>query len=87
MHETPSGTLLAFKTRCKMFWQAILLRGVFSLGFQIVTLPQIHAKAAFQDQTATGKLNAEIIPTMPNGCHCSYMRCNGRSECMVKPYN
>ena len=29
------------------------------------TSPQIHAKAVFQAQTATGKLNADIIPTTP----------------------
>ena len=40
----------------------------------------------FQDQTATGKLNAVIVPTRPSGCHCSYMRCCGRSECIVLPY-
>jgi hypothetical protein len=28
---------------------------------------QIHAKAVFQAQTATGKLNAEMIPTTPIG--------------------
>ena len=42
-------------------------RGVFSDGFQIQTSPQIHANAVFQAQTATGKLNAEIIPTIPIG--------------------
>ena len=29
--------------------------------------PQTHAIAAFQAQTATGKLKAEIIPTTPRG--------------------
>ena len=42
---------------------------------------------AFQAQTATGKLNAVITPTTPKGCHCSYIRCRVRSECMVRPYN
>ena len=50
-----------------MFWQAIAQSGVFSDGFQIVTFPQIHAKAVFHDQTATGKLKAVIIPTIPSG--------------------
>jgi hypothetical protein len=35
----------------------------FSDGFQTHTSPAIQAKAVFQAQTATGKLNAEIIPT------------------------
>jgi hypothetical protein len=34
-------------------------------GFQTHTSPAIQAKAVFQAQTATGKLNAEIIPTTP----------------------
>ena len=33
--------------------------------------------AVFQDQTATGKLNAVMTPTTPSGCHCSIMRCAG----------
>jgi hypothetical protein len=39
----------------------------FSDGFQTQTSPAIQAKAVFQAQTATGKLNAEIIPTTPKG--------------------
>jgi hypothetical protein len=46
--------------------KAIPQSGVFSDGFQTQT-PAIQAKAVFQAQTATGKLNAEIIPTTPNG--------------------
>ena len=49
-------------------------RGVKDEGFQRVVLPQIAAKKAFQLQTATGKLNAEITPVIPKGCHCSYIR-------------
>ena len=37
-------------------------RGVFSEGFQTQTFPQTQANAAFQAQTATGKLKAEIVP-------------------------
>src|SRR3990167_4610647 len=56
-------------------------------GFQITVLPQIAAINAFHDQTATGKLNALITMTTPRGCHCSYMRCWPRSECIVLPYS
>ncbi len=59
--------------------------GVFGEGFQTQALPQMAAISAFQDHTATGKLNAVMMPTTPSGCHCSYMRCCGRSECMVRP--
>src|SRR5690242_12860916 len=62
-------------------------RGVFSEGFQTITSPQTSANIAFHDQTATGKLNADITPTIPSGCHCSYIRCKFLSECIVSPYN
>ena len=65
--------------------QAMAVKGVFSEGFQIEVFPQTAAIIEFQDQTATGKLNAEIIPTTPSGCHCSYIRCSGLSECMFRP--
>jgi hypothetical protein len=46
----------------------------FSEGFQTTLLPQTSASAVFQDQTATGKLKAEMTPTTPSGCHVSIMR-------------
>ena len=59
--------------------------GVFSLGFHMHTSPQIQAREVFHAQTATGKLKAEIIPTIPNGWYCSYILCPGRSLCIVSP--
>ena len=47
--------------------------------------PQMSASAAFQDQTATGKLKAEMMPTTPSGCQVSIMRWPGRSVAIVKP--
>src|SRR5690606_19630917 len=64
---TPSGTLFFSNTLEMIFWHAIAHNGVFELGFQTQTSPQTQAKAAFQAQTATGKLNAEMIPTIPSG--------------------
>ena len=64
---------------------ASALSGVFSDGFQITGSPQTSASAAFQDQTATGKLKAEITAQGPIGCQVSIMRCPGRSEAMVSP--
>ena len=49
--------------------------------------PQTSASAAFQDQTATGKLKAEMIAHGPSGCQVSVMRWPGRSEAMARPYN
>ena len=70
-----------------MFWQATPHIGAFSEGFHTQTSPQIHANAVFQAQTATGKLNAEIIPTTPIGWYWSYILCKGLSECKVDPFN
>ena len=44
---------------------ASAVSGVFSDGFQTTGSPQTSASAAFQAQTATGKLNAVITPTRP----------------------
>ena len=41
--------------------------------------------AALEDQTATGKLNAEMTAVMPAGCQVSIMRWPGRSDAMVRP--
>ncbi len=59
--------------------------GVFSDGFQITGSPQTSASAAFQAQTATGKLKAEMTAQGPSGCQVSIMRWPGRSEAMVRP--
>ena len=60
-------------------------QGVRSDGFQITGLPQTSASAAFHDQTATGKLKAEMTPTGPIGCHCSISRCSARSLTTARP--
>lgn len=67
MQEIPSGNLFSFKTSAIIFWQAMLHKGAFSEAFQMQTSPQIQDNAVFQAQTATGKLNADIMPTMPKG--------------------
>src|SRR5690606_9055073 len=78
--EMPSGYPFSLNMFASIFWQAIAHNGVFSDGFHIMTSPQTNARAAFHDQTATGKLNALMIPTMPSGWYWSYMRWPGRSE-------
>ena len=75
----------ALSAALQIFIEAIADSGVFGDGFQSVMSPQMAAMKLFQAHTATGKLKAEITPTMPIGCHCSYMRWPGRSECMVRP--
>ena len=71
--------------RSNRAWVARAVRGVFSEGFQTTELPQTRARAAFQLQTATGKLKAEMMPVTPRGCHCSIMRWWGRSDWTVRP--
>ena len=66
-------------------WQASAVSRVFSDGFQTTGSPQTSARAEFHDHTATGKLNAETMPTTPSGCHCSIIRWPGRSVAMVLP--
>ena len=61
-------------TRSRMAWQARAHNGAFSEGFQTTGSPQTSARAAFHAQTATGKLNAVMMPTGPIGCHCSISR-------------
>ena len=68
-----------------MFCTATPQSGVCSDGFQITGSPQTAAIAAFQDQTAIGKLKAVITPIGPSGCHCSNIRWPGRSDAMVSP--
>ena len=72
-------------TRLQMCCTAIAVSGVCGDGFQITVSPQTAASAAFHAQTATGKLNAVMTPTGPSGCHCSNIRCRGRSLAIVRP--
>jgi hypothetical protein len=44
----------------------MLVKGVVGAPFHKVTLPHINARALFHPNTAHGKLNAEITPTIPN---------------------
>ena len=60
--------------RSNSVWTANAVSGVFSEGFQTQAFPQTTASAAFQLHTATGKLNAEMIPTTPSGCQVSIIR-------------
>ena len=64
---------------------AIAVSGDFQLGFHSEALPQIMASIEFQAQTAAGKLKALMMPTVPIGCHCSFIECCGRSLCSDRP--
>ena len=71
-----------FAVLSKMAWVARAVRGVFSEGFQTTALPQTRARAAFQLQTATGKLKAEMMPTTPErvpGLHHAMAGALGRN--------
>jgi hypothetical protein len=47
---------------CKRFCTAIAVSGVSGDGFHTTQSPHTAAISAFHDQTATGKLNAEMTP-------------------------
>ena len=68
------GKPLPSSASLTIFCTATEHRGTLGDGFQIEALPAMAAINAFQLHTATGKLKAEIMPTTPSGCHCSYMR-------------
>ena len=80
-----SGAPVSRAARAASALAATAVSVVFSDGFQTTVSPQTRARAAFQDHTAAGKLNAEITPTTPSGCHVSMSRCPGRSDGMVRP--
>ncbi len=82
--KTPSQSL-APATSSTIFWTAMAASGVRGDGFQIMVSPQTAAIMAFQAQTATGKLKAVMMPIGPSGCHCSIIRCRGRSLAIVRP--
>ena len=65
--------------------QARAVSGVRSDGFHTTGSPHTSAIAAFQLQTATGKLNAETTATGPSGCQVSVSRCPGRSDAIERP--
>ncbi len=83
--EDSFAAVLAVATSSTICWTATAVRGVRGEGFQIIVSPQTAAIMAFQAQTATGKLNAVMIPIGPSGCHCSIIRCRGRSLAIVSP--
>ena len=72
-------------TSCATLFMAMAVSGVMSEGFQIMVSPQAAASMAFHAHTAAGKLNAVMMPMVPSGCHCSYIRWRVRSECMERP--
>ena len=63
----PSGILFLSRTLLTMFETAIAQSITLEEGFHTTTSPQTMANIAFHAHTATGKLKAEITPTMPSG--------------------
>jgi len=59
--------LFFYKTLAITFAVAIVVKEDCGEPFQVTTFPQIKAIAAFHPNTAFGKLNAVITPTIPNG--------------------
>ncbi len=68
------GTPCFCSTGAMTFCTAMAHSGALEEGFQMELSPHTVAIMAFQAHTATGKLKALMMPTMPRGCHCSYIR-------------
>ena len=83
--ESASGAPCSAIARARTAWQASEVSGVSSEGFHTTGSPQTRATAVFHDQTAAGKLKAEITPTTPSGCQVSISRWPGRSDGIVRP--
>src|SRR4051812_19265537 len=84
---TSAGAPCSARARSRSAALAAAVNGACSDGFQITGSPQTRATAAFQDQTAAGKLKALMTPTTPRGCQVSIRRCPGRSDGIVRPYS
>src|SRR5208337_2307757 len=65
--KSPSGKPQSFTTRAAIMFAAMAQSGTLLDGFQTTVSPAISASMAFQDHTATGKLNAVITPAGPSG--------------------
>ena len=83
--QLTSGAHSLPRTLAAMLVIAIAVSGVLSDGFQMQLSPQTSASIAFHAQTAIGKLNAVMTPTLPSGCHISRMWCWSRSLWIVRP--
>ena len=84
--DSPSGTPpKRCAARRTIACVASAVSGVFSDGFHTTGSPHTKASAAFHDQTATGKLKAEMTPQTPSGCQVSIIRWSARSVAMVRP--
>ena len=82
----PFGKLFFSKTSIIIFIVAIVINAELGPGFQTHMLPQIKARAIFHPNTALGKLNAVITPTIPSGFHYSIIKCYGLSDGITVPF-
>lgn len=71
--KIPPGKLFFSKTSTMILVVAIDTKLVVSDPFQIVEFPQIIESVKFHPNTALGKLNAEITPTLPIGFQFSWI--------------
>ena len=52
---------------------------------KVIMEPNTEIQDLKQQITSLQELNAENIPTLPRGVHCSYILWLGLSECIVRP--
>lgn len=77
--------LFFYKTSAIILAVAIVTKEVEWDPFQVIRSPQTKAIAAFHPNTAQGKLNAVITPTIPSGFQTYIIKCYGLSELKTDP--
>uniref|UniRef100_A0A2M4B1T4 Putative secreted protein n=1 Tax=Anopheles triannulatus TaxID=58253 RepID=A0A2M4B1T4_9DIPT len=82
---TTGGSLFRRSTSATIRVVATLTSGVLGAPFHRTASPTVSAIAAFQPNTAHGKLNAEMIPTSPSGFHFSRIVWPARSDGSIWP--
>lgn len=80
------GLMLFFlKTSAMILDVAIVTKELVGAPFQTTEFPQMKEMAAFQPNTAFGKLKAEMTPTVPKGFQTSIIKWSGLSELKTDP--
>lgn len=77
--------LFFYSTSAIILPVATVTNEVEGAPFQVSTFPQTNAIAAFHPNTAHGKLNAVITPTIPNGFHTYIIKCYDLYELNIEP--
>jgi len=83
--RAPRATFYNFEQRVVLSGGAELREGENTLLGETVTIFIRENRSVATGGEGGGRVKAVITPTGPKGCHCSYIRCSGRSLGMVAP--